>query len=945
MRIPIATYRLQMRPEFGFSDAQHILSYLAELGISDIYASPIFKARQGSGHGYDIVDPNQLNPELGSEDDFTALMDTLHDLAMGWVQDIVPNHMAYDSQNPFLMDILEHGPDSEYADYFDIEWEHPYDDFKGKLLTPMLGDFYGKCLENGEIQLDYSAAGLHINYYHLRIPLRIESYARFLTHDLGRLSRSLGRSSSDFMKLLGILYIVKNISAETTGRERKDQVEFVKDLLWELYSSNDDVKAFIDHNLKLFNGKVGRPESFELLDGLLSEQFFRLAFWKVGAEELNYRRFFTINELICVRVEDHRVFQKTHHLISQLVQSEHFTGLRIDHLDGLYDPTQYLRRLREKLDDIFLVVEKILELNEELPNWWPIQGTSGYDFLNQVNSLFCCQAHESAFNDIYRQVSGVTDRYADMVIAKKRLIAETNLVGDVDNLAHLLKRIAGQYRYGRDFTLSGLKKSILEVLVQFPIYCTYVNRNGISQRDQHYIETAIAQAKQRIPQLVNELTLIEKLLLLNFEDFLSDDEKNQWLHFVMRFQQFSGPLMAKGIEDTLFYVYNRLISLNEVGGHPDHFGIAIDDFHHFNQKTLAHWPHALNATATHDTKRSEDMRARLNVLSEIPQEWAQQVHHWQQLNQPHKQTTAKRVIPDANDEYFLYQTLVGIYPFQQIPYSNGKDDHFGTDHGTFLERITQYVVKAVREAKVYTAWLRADTEYEAGFIRFVQAILDPSPDNEFFRAFRPFQEKVAAYGLYNSLSQTLLKIASPGVPDFYQGTELWDLSLVDPDNRRPVDYDERLSFLQEIKRRCQTGMTSLLSDLKATRYDGRLKLFLIIRALAARQQYLEVFQTGDYYPLVVNGQFADHVIAFARHAGNTTAIAIAPRFLTSLITPDQEPLGNAVWADTHVSIPSALRGPWQDALTDLEILDQSQISIGKILQTFPVALLISRDDR
>ncbi|PSN20123.1 malto-oligosyltrehalose synthase [filamentous cyanobacterium CCP5] len=935
MNIPVATYRLQFRPEFDFQSARQILPYLAELGISHVYASPIFKARHGSSHGYDVVDPGQLNPELGSEADFNQLIHDLHDQAMGWIQDIVPNHMAYDTENPLLVDILEHGPHSEYSDFFDVEWEHPYDDFRGKILTPMLGQFYGRCLESGEITLAYDAAGLTVNYYNLRIPLRIESYASILNYELDWLARSLGRSDTDFIKLLGLLYMVKNISTETTGRERKEQSEFVKELLWELYNQNPQVRRFIQRNVSIFNGETDAADRHELLDGLLADQFFRLSFWKVGAEELNYRRFFTVNELICVRVEDLKVFQKTHSLIGQMVKSGQVDGLRIDHLDGLYDPEQYLRRLRTKFGDIYIVAEKILELHEDLPADWPLQGTSGYDCLNHINSLFCQRDHESAFDAIYERFTGLQPRYEEWVIQKKRLIAETSLVGDVDNLAQMLKRIAGKYRYGRDFTFSGLKKSILEVLVQFPVYCTYINNETISDRDRAYITQAIQNSKAQIPQLLNELNLIEKILLLDFEDFFTEEDKAQWLHFAMRFQQFSGPLMAKGVEDTLFYVYNRLISLNEVGGHPGQFGLSLKAFHDYNRKQLQTWPHKLNASSTHDTKRSEDIRARLNVLSEIPEEWQQQVLRWRHLNEAFKQVAEKRVIPDANDEYFLYQTLLGVFPFDTDP----------EIYQQMVERVKDYVVKAVREAKVYTAWLRPDSEYEEGFVSFVEKILKPDPKNDFLKEFQPFQRKIATYGTYNSLSQTLLKLAVPGVPDFYQGTELWDLSLVDPDNRRPVDYQERLSFLQEIKRRRQTDIASLLSDLHATRDDGRMKLFLIAQGLAARQALGDLFAHGDYIPLTVEGAQADHVIAFARYQKGQAAVAIAPRFLTSLIEPEQEPLTEKIWGDTAVVLPKKLKGPWRDCLTYQEFENIPRLVVGKILQSFPVALLVSTDSR
>ncbi|MGC9526824.1 MAG: malto-oligosyltrehalose synthase [Limnospira sp.] len=929
MRIPVSTYRIQFNPNFDFEAAKKILPYLKELGISDIYASPIFKARSGSTHGYDVVDPNQINPELGSREAFEELIEELQNREMGWVQDIVPNHMAYDSENKLLMDILEHGSDSEYFDYFEIDWDQVYDDLRGRVLAPLLGDFYGNCLENGQLKLSYDESGLSVSYYDLKFPLRIESYATLISYKIGALSQSLGNRHPDVIKLLGVLYILKNIPTETSSQQRRNQAEFVRGLLWELYQDNPEIKNFIDENIDFFNGEEGKTESFNLMDRLLSDQFYRLSFWKVGAEELNYRRFFTVNELICVRVEDYKVFQRTHDLIGQLVQSGQFTGLRIDHIDGLYNPIQYLRWLREKTGDIYIVVEKILELDEKLPSNWPIQGTSGYDFLNYVNGLFCRSQNEKKFDDIYVRMTGLTASYSDLLVEKKRLIADKNLAGDADNLAGLLKRVCGQYRYGRDFTLAGLKTAIMEFLVRFPVYRTYINQEGVNEADRIYVQQAIREAKGKLPELLNELNLIEKFLFLDYDEFLSEENQQLWLLFVMKLQQFSGPLTAKGIEDTLFYVYNRFLALNEVGGNPQHFGISLDKFHEYNRHRLASWSHAMNATATHDTKRGEDVRSRLNVISELPDEWEERVKCWSELNRHHKTETDGKLSPDQNDEYFLYQTLVGSFPF------------FEAEYEEYVERVKQYVVKAVREAKVHTAWLRPDTDYEDGFINFVEQILDFSEENQFLADFRLFQEKIAFYGMFNSLSQTLLKLVSPGLPDIYQGTELWDLSLVDPDNRRPVDFEGRLSFLQEIKRRCRTGIQNLIEDLVATCEDGRLKLFLMARVLEARQQYLEVFQTGTYKPVAVTGQYSDRVIAFARSDGKNTAIAIAPRFLTGVIQPPQFPIGD-VWGDTAIELPQGSGSSWHEVIADGTISGGDQIAIAQILQHFPVALLIDQ---
>ncbi|MBD2085901.1 malto-oligosyltrehalose synthase [Trichocoleus sp. ST-U3] len=932
MRIPAATYRIQFNADFPFDSAKKIIAYLAELGISDLYASPIFKAREGSTHGYDVVDPTQLNPELGTPENFEALVNEIKNYDMGWVQDIVPNHMAYDSQNQFLMDILENGPNSEYFDYFDIDWNHPYENLRERVLAPMLGNFYGDCLENAEIQLQYDQSGLSVNYFSLKLPVKIESYAPFITHNLGKLAKSLGRNHPDFVKLLGILYLLKNTLVEPKGKERYDQIAFVKGLLGELYTQNPEVQEFIDSNIEFFNGEKGNPESFNSLDRLLSEQFYRLSFWKVGAEELNYRRFFTVNELISVKVEEIKVFHKTHNFISQLVESGTITGLRIDHIDGLYDPSEYLQRLRNKAGDVYITVEKILEHKEDLPAYWPIEGTSGYDFLNYVNGIFCRTESEERFTEIYSRLTGLNTPYEQLFMDKKRLIVEKNMAGDVDNLAHLLKRVSGHSRVGIDFTQHGLQRALAEILILFPVYRTYINQEGLRESDRFYVKEVIEKAREQVPLLLKELNYIEKLLLLEEEDSLKAEQREVQRHFVMRLQQLTGPLMAKGIEDTLLYVYNRLLSLNEVGGNPSQFGVSVADFHEFNQKQHERWPHKMNATATHDTKRGEDVRARINVLSEIPDEWEEQVKTWSKINDSKKRRMKGRVFPQKNDEYFFYQTLVGAFPFAE------------SERSHFVERVKEYVVKAVREAKVHTAWLRPDTDYEDGFVAFIEEVLKPSTDNQFLQEFLPFQQSIAYYGIFNSLSQTLLKITASGVPDFYQGTELWELSLVDPDNRRPVDFEQRLAFLKKIKEKAKADVLKLIDELFTSKEDGRIKLFLIARVLEARKQNLAVFQKGDYVPLEVNGKFQDRIVAFARSYENRVAITIVPRLLTNVVQEGEYPLGE-VWGDTRLKLPQRMPSAMKDAITSQSLSANGTVLIADALKHFPVALLISESDR
>jgi (1->4)-alpha-D-glucan 1-alpha-D-glucosylmutase len=748
---------------------------------------------------------------------------------------------------------------------------------------------------------------------------------------LHELKKKLGPDHLDYIKLLGILYILKTLSSREEADERYDQIKFIKTTLWELYHNNEDIRKFIKENIRIFNGKRGSPESFNLLNDLLSEQLFRLSFWKVATEEINYRRFFNINELLSLRIEDDEVFNHTHSLIFKLIEEGKVTGLRIDHIDGLYDPTHYLARIRQRAEDLYVIAEKILDPEEELPTHWAVQGTTGYDFLNYVNGLFCRREHQREFNKMYTNFAGMVVLYEELVSEKKRLILGKHMAGDVDNLAHLMKAISSRDRHGSDITIYGLKRALVEVMAQFPVYRTYIGKEIFRETDPSYIEQAIKRAKGSSPGLLNELQFIERFLLLDFGDYLSEDEKNQWIHFVMRFQQFTGPLMAKGFEDTTLYVYNRLLSLNEVGGNPNRFGVSIEEFHHFIEKRASLWSHSLNATSTHDTKRGEDVRARLNVLSEMPKEWERNIKAWSKINRERKKKVHGRSIPDRNDEYFLYQTLVGAYPV-----SDGG-------HTEFIQRMKEYIVKAVREAKVHTAWLKPDTDYEDAFISFVEEILSPEDRNAFLREFLPFQRKINHFGILNSLSQTLIKITSPGVPDFYQGTELWDLNLVDPDNRRSVDFERRQAFLREIRARENGNILHLIDELLRTKEDGRVKLFLIYRALKTRNEHIEVFRDGAYIPLEGAGKLKDHIIAFARNHEEKWGVTIVPRFLTDVIQEGDYPFGQGVWDDTHIFLPEGVSHSWENVVTNQYVDNGKKLLIGEVLTHFPVALLTKEE--
>jgi len=927
MRIPLATYRIQFTPGFGFRQARKIVVFLSELGISDLYASPVFRARKGSTHGYDMIDPGEINQELGTWAEFACLGKELGKEGMGWLQDIVPNHMAFDAQNPYLADVLENGPASDYFRYFDIDWEHYYEAIRGKVLAPFLGSFYGRALEAGEIRLAYGENGFSVVYYDLSFPLKIESYLDILTEGLSTLRRDLGEESPDYIQFLGVLYVLKTLRSATGNGERREQVNFVKQSLWFLYGKNRSIKKAVDAAILFFNGRPGEPESFNPLEDLLAQQWFRLAFWKLATEEINYRRFFTINDLISLKVENDEVFAMTHALPLRLLREGSFSGLRIDHIDGLYDPATYLHRLREEAPDTYLVTEKILQAGESLPPW-PVQGTTGYDFMNALNGLFCDREGEKAFDRFYGAFTGQRQTYGDLVYSRKKLIIERHLFGDVNNLAHLLKNIAGRHRYGSDITMDGLKRALIEVLALFPVYRSYLDPEGGEETDRRCIEDAVCAAGEKNPNLLYELDFIDKILRLQYEEFLPQEEKPQWLGFVMRFQQLTGPLMAKGFEDTVLYVYNRLLSLNEVGGSPERFGLSVEEFHDFNRNRLARWPHALSATATHDTKRGEDVRARLNVLSEIPQEWGRQVRNWNRINQGKKRTVKRRKVPDKNDEYFLYQTLVGAFPFAKEEYPD------------FIARIRGYMVKSVREAKVHTAWLKPDLDYEEAFLHFVDALLTPRRGNVFLREFIPFARKVARFGMSNSLAQTLIKIAAPGIPDFYQGTEFWDLSLVDPDNRRPVDYAGRKEALKSIESGAKENLTRLIDDLLASREDGRIKLFLIHRALGLRRQHTSLFREGDYLPLDVNGINREHVIAFARQRGENFAVCVVPRFPTGLVEDGEFACGAKAWKDTTLSLPQ-VGSPWVNAISGRTLPGEDSLSVGEILSDFPVALLMN----
>lgn len=930
--IPSAIYRLQLSPSFGFREATRWVEYLQRLGVDCIYASPIFMARRGSSHGYDVTDPTRLNPELGSCDDFDGLIREVRRCGLKWMQDIVPNHMAYDVQNPILFDVLENGPRSPYFHFFDVEWEHPDEAVKGRLLAPFLGDFLGECIARGEIRLRYNSEGFALHYYDLAFPVRIESYATILTHNLDKVRRKIGGDHPDYVKLRGILEILttlQNVPPAESTIERHEQISVMKLLLWELYGSSKDISAFLDGNVKAFNGETEPAGDRKLLEGLLQDQFYRLSFWKVASEEINYRRFFNINDLIALRTEDRNVFEHTHSLVLEWVERGVVSALRIDHVDGLWDPSLYLQGLRRRVGGVYLVVEKILASGEEIPEFWPVHGTTGYDFLNRVNGLFCDTRNAKSFERIWRRFTGISMSHEELVHLKKRFIAEKHMAGDIDNVAFLMKSIAARFPAGSDFTLNGLRRALVHLLATFPVYRTYLSRSHFRESDRRVIAETVRRAEELEPDLSHELHFIGEMLLPEFAERISGDEAPEWLRAVLKFQQLSGSIMAKGFEDSVLYVYNRLLSLNEVGGYPNRFGVSRSLFHHEMKRAAQIRPHSMLATSTHDTKRGEDVRARINVLSEIPMRWERAVRSWSKLNRKHRRVLGRLPAPDPNDEYFLYQTLVGSFPFQEA------------ERVAYVERIQAYMLKVVRETKERSAWLKPDRDYENAVHSFVEAILTPDVDNPFLEAFLPFQRDVAFYGIFNSLAQVLLKITCPGVPDFYQGTELWDLRLVDPDNRRPVDFETRECLLRQMVELDPSSDDSGLGELMDSMTDGRVKLFVIRRGLEARALCRDLFALGSYVPLRVIGRHRHHVTAFARRHGHRTAVTAVPRFLTDLVQPGVHPLGATVWHDTAVKLDRRMNSPWTNVFTG-EILEPADVlDSSRIFARFPVALLVN----
>ncbi len=920
-RVPRATYRLQFNAGFTFRDAAAVVPYLAGLGISDVYASPILRARKGSSHGYDVVDAAELNPELGTEDDFNDLYETLRDHGLGLLLDVVPNHMAASEENAWWMSVLENGPHSRFLHYFDIAWSPvtTHGQTVEKLLLPVLGRPYGEALEAQEIQLGFDADGFFFRYYEKRLPLAPQTYVHIL------------RDCVDALPREGVAVELRELVA--AGQDVPNS-RFLKETLWRIYGPAEDFRRTLDAAIVRLNGDRGDPDSFNALDALLDAQWYRLAYWRMASEKINYRRFFDVTDLVGVRVENPEVFEARNRRTLDLVAEGKVTGLRIDHIDGLHDPIGHMRKLQLRLGEPFyVVVEKILTHGEPLPRGFPVAGTTGYDFSDAVNVLFVDAGGLQRLDAFYRRFTGVTESFADICYARRKQVINELFAGEMRALGKQLSALALADRNARDFAPSDLLAALTEITACLRVYRTYVRDGQIAEADRRTLIAAATEARGRAGAALDGrlLAFLERVLLLDPPSYAAGElEKRR--AFVLRWQQFTGRVMAKGVEDTALYSYNRLVSLNEVGGEPGRSAFdGLGEFHAHNAATADAWPHTLNATATHDTKRSEDVRARLDVLSEIPALWEREVRHWSKLNAPLRSDG----IPHPNEELLIYQTLVGMWPLDEA----GRDSVPG--------RLRQYLEKAAREAKTQTSWLAPNAAYEEAMLRFADAILRNGP---FLDVFLTFQRRIAFYGFLNALAQVVLKATSPGVPDFYQGTELWDFSLVDPDNRRPVDFSQRAALLDT-----PGHPAALLRKWQ----DGRIKLFVTQKTLALRAAHPDLFRDGVYLPI----DAGESVVAFMRTmdqsrspvtggespvpdsalrypvpgtSAGEAVLVIVPRFFTRLVRLGEYPVGDRVWKSAKpLANPG---GRWRNIYTE-EIVEGQMLELRHVFASFPMAVL------
>ena len=938
-KIPIATYRLQFNKNFTFRQAREIVPYLDQLGISHAYASPYFQASAESMHGYDITDHNKLNVAMGSREDYDAWIAELHSHGMGQIVDFVPNHMGInDPQNVWWQDVLENGPSSLYAPYFDIDWRPLKTDLHDKVLLPILGDQYGRVLERGELHVRFDAGSFSLNYFDHVFPIAPGTYRYILELALENLAELRHEDFyAEFQSILTALeYLPRRTETDPERiKERAREKEIIKKRLERRCAEAPPVLRAIEKAVETINGHVGNPRSFDRLDELLNAQSYRLAFWRVAAEEINYRRFFDVNDLAAIRLELPEVFDATHKLLFELVAGGAVSGLRIDHPDGLYRPLEYFEKLQLRCAKalriplpkdgraIYLIVEKILSGDEQLPKNWPVHGTTGYDFANQVAGVLVDHNAEGAITKVFKRFIGHSLHFDHLVYAKKRLVMRISLANEVNVLGNMVDRLSEQNRWFRDYTLEALARAVRETIACFPVYRTYLEPGKpVSPEDRAVIERAVAAAKRRNPAIEESVfNFLRDLLLFRFPENLDEEQRAAHAQFVLKFQQFTGPIMAKGLEDTVFYIYNRLAALNEVGGEPHFFGLKVEAFHQRNLRRQRDWPDSLVATSTHDTKRSEDVRARMLAISEIPQLWGRSLQKWRTANRRFKKQIDEAEAPDADEEYLLYQTLLGAWPINVdgVPAASVSTE--------FVSRIQGYMAKALKEAKLNTSWIQPNENWDNAMGDFVARILEKSPRNKFLPAFLAVAEEIARLGAINSLAQITIKFTAPGVPDVYQGTELWDDSLVDPDNRRPVDYARRRKMLKQVEHVPP-------SDLMRCWANGRIKLRLTHRLLHLRRDNAELFREGTYEAINFGGAFADCAIGFVRRYQDRAIVVIVPRLSSRVGFP---PVGER-WQDTHANLASGLSA-LRDVFSAREVrAENSQLKLSEAMLQLPFAV-------
>jgi malto-oligosyltrehalose synthase/4-alpha-glucanotransferase len=895
MHNPVTTYRLQFHKGFTFTDFEKIIPYLYQLGIKTVYASPIFEAAPGSTHGYDVVNPYLINPEIGTLEQLKTISKKLHELKINWLQDIVPNHMAFHQNNKWLMDVLEKGKRSVYASFFDIQWDSPI--YNGRLMVPFLGEPINEAINGKKLKIDYQQQALVFTYGGQNYPLNVASYLTLLKGSTGKV---------DLKEIIGK---IENLDKLTGNKAYSEQSDALKAQLEPVFTGIF-TKAFLEN---------ANNDSALLLQ-IASEQAYQLCYWQETDQQINFRRFFTVNGLICLNIQDAAVFEHYHRFIKTLLDLDIFQGLRVDHIDGLYNPEEYLQRLRSLAgEDTYIIVEKILEAGEAFPLNWPVQGNTGYDFLSTVNNLFTLPESKKAFSKLYKTLTHENTGIQESILQKKALIINDHMAGEMENLYRLFLslQLADEVEL-REISAEQMKAAISAMLIHCPVYRFYGNAMPLNVQETGAVSQILKQVLQSQPDLGKTINILENALLKKTQTG-DTDYNTRSLQFYQRCMQFTGPAMAKGVEDTLMYTYNRFIGHNEVGDSPASFGITVTDFDKTMIDRQQQWPHSMNATATHDTKRGEDVRARLNVLTDIAEEWTGIIHEWREINAGLKVNNA----PDNNDEYFIYQTITGAYP------TPGQDDD------DFSSRLQEYLVKALREGKQNSNWANPNEQYEAGVKKFIVALLDQK--SEFWKSFSAFYKRIADYGIINSLAQVLLKYASPGMPDLYQGCELWDFSLVDPDNRRPVDYSKRDNFLNRIKSDEQKSEKHW-QNLWKGRYDAQIKINLTHLLLIERSNNVDIFNEGEYVPLKVKGEHKDHILAFARHFKRSWYIFVLPLHLAVISKKDGDPLAFN-WDDTRVILPPDAPLAWQNLLTDTSGHADKGIFIKELFTGVPLAVL------